>query len=98
MYADPTIIEYLKNAYQDGRLKSHRAFYEIVLRYVRDELKYVEYARLIKTIDGVDLPEYKVPIDYDALKRIAAQEYFEILFDEEKRKVLTAKLLMISSY
>ena len=40
-------IEYLKNAYQDGRLKSHRAFYEIVLRYVRDELKYVEYARLI---------------------------------------------------
>lgn len=95
VYADPTIIEYLKNAYQDGRLKSHRAFYEIVLRYVRDELKYVEYARLIKTIDGVDLPEYKVPIDYDALKRIAAQEYFEILFDEEKRKVLTAKLLNV---
>lgn len=93
VYADPTIIEYLKNAFQDGSLKSHRAFYEIVLWYVRDELKYAEYSKVIKTIDGVDLPEYKAPIDYDALKRKAAQEYFEILFDEEKRKVLTAKLL-----
>lgn len=95
VYADPTIIEYMKNAYQDGSLKSHRAFYEIVRWHVRDELKYAEYAKLIKTIDGVDLPEYKAPIDYDALKRKTAQEYFEILFDEEKRKVLTAKLLNI---
>ncbi len=93
VYADPTIIEYLKNAYQDGSLKSHRAFYEIVLWYVRDELKYAECAELIKAIDGVDLPEYKAPIDYDALKREAAQEYFEILFDEEKRSALTTRLL-----
>ena len=93
VYADSTIIEYLKTAYLDGSLKSHRAFYGIVLWYVRDELKYVEYAELIKTIDGVELPEYKAPIDYDALKRKAAQEYFEALFDEEKRKALTAQLL-----
>lgn len=91
--ADPTIIEYLKDAYQDGSLKSHRAFYEIVLWYVRDELKYVEYAKLIKEIDGVGIQEYTTPIDYDALKRKAAQEYFEILFDEEKRNALTDQLL-----
>ena len=93
VYADSTIIEYLKTAYLDGSLKSHRAFYEIVLWYVRDEPKYIEYAELLKAIDGVDLPEYKAPIDYDALKQKAAQEYFEILFDEEKRNTLTAKLL-----
>jgi hypothetical protein len=93
VYADSTIIEYLKTAYLNGSLRSHRAFCEIVLWYVKDELKYVEYADLIKTIDGVDLPEYKAPIDYDALKQKSAQEYFEILFDEEKRRALTAQLL-----
>lgn len=93
VYADSTIIEYLKTAYLDGSLKSHRAFREIVLWYVRDELKYVEYADLIKATDGIDLPEYKAPIDYDALKQKAAQEYFEILFDEDKRKALTNQLL-----
>lgn len=93
IYADLTIIDYLKSAYLDGSLKSHRAFYEIVLWYVKDEQKYAEYASLIKVTDGIDLPEYKAPIDYDALKRKAAQEYFEILFDEEKRKILTNQLL-----
>lgn len=93
VYADSTIIEYLKIAYLDGSLKSHRAFYEIVLWYVRDELKYMEYAELIKEIDDVDLPEYRAPIDYDELERKAVQEYLESLFDEEKRKVLTVQLL-----
>ena len=93
LHADSTIIEYLKNAYLNGSLKSHRAFHEIVLWYVRDKLKYVEYADLIKAIDGIDLPEYKAPIDHDALKRKGAQEYFEALFDEEKRNVLTTQLL-----
>ncbi len=93
VYADASIIEYLKTSYLDGSLKSHRAFREIVLWYVRDEKKYMEYSDLIKRIDGIDLPEYKAPIDYDALKRKAAQEYFECLFNEEKRKSLTSQLL-----
>lgn len=57
VYVDPNIIEYLKDSYLNGSLKSHRAFYKIVLWYVKDEQKYVEYANLIKTIDGVDLPD-----------------------------------------
>lgn len=93
VYADPTIIEYLKASYLDGSLKSHPAFYKIVLWYVRDEVKYAEYADLIKTTDGVDLPDYKAPIDYGALNRKATQEYFESLFDKEKRDVLTVQLL-----
>ncbi|MBM6695340.1 metallophosphoesterase [Pseudoflavonifractor capillosus] len=93
VYADSNIIDYLKTSYLDGSLKSHRAFYEIVLWYVRDELKYVEYADLIRTTDGVDFPNYKAPIDYNALNRKSTQEYFEILFDEEKRDTLTAQLL-----
>lgn len=93
VHSDLTVIEYLKTAYLDGSLKSHRAFREIVLWYVRDEMKYAEYAALIKETDNIDLPEYKAPTDYDALKRKSAQEYFEILFDVEKRKTLTAQLL-----
>jgi len=77
----------------DGTLKSHRAFHKIVLWYVRDEATYVEYADLIKAHDGIDLPEYKAPIDYDALKRESAQEYFDILFDSEKRRALTGQLI-----
>lgn len=93
VYADSTIIEQLKTAYQNGYMKSHQAFYGIVLRYVRDKQKYMECAKLIKEIDDIDLPEYRAPIDYDALKQKGAQEYFEILFDKEKRKALTDQLL-----
>lgn len=93
VYVDSSIIEYLKTSYLDGSLESHHAFHKIVLWYVREEQKYREYADLIKAIDGIDLPKYKSPIDYDALKRKGAQEYFEILFDEEKRNALTIQLL-----
>ena len=35
VHSDLTVIEYLKTAYLDGSLKSHRAFREIVLWYVK---------------------------------------------------------------
>jgi len=91
--SDPLVMEELKKAYLDGRLKSHRVFYEIVLWYVRDEVKYLEYAKLIQDIDGIDLPAYKAPINYDLLRQKSAQEYFEILFNADKRVELTTQLL-----
>lgn len=93
VHSDMNIIEHLKRAYLNGSLKSHHAFREIVLWYVRDEKKYVEYATLIKATDGIDVPEYKAPIDYDAQRRESAQEYFCILFDSEKRQTLTEQLI-----
>lgn len=93
IHSDPMIIEALKTAYLEGRLKSKRAFHELVIWYVREEMKYFEYAKLIKETEGADLPAYKAPVDYDALNRRAVQEYFEILFDAEKRKSLFMQLL-----
>lgn len=91
--ADHTVIEHLKAAYIDGNLKSHHTFREIVIRFVQNEQQYKEYATLIKDTDGVDLPEFKHPIDYNALKKRSAQEYFDILFDAENRNKLFNNLL-----
>lgn len=96
IYADPSVIEYLKSAYASGSLKSHCAFREIVLRYVVDKAKYEAYASLIKEIDGIELPKYKAPIDYDALNRKSLQEYVEILLDTRKVKMLTKQLLELA--
>lgn len=90
---DSTVIESLKAAYLEGRLESHRAFQQIVICYVKDETKYTEYADLIRSIDKIDLPEYKEYIDYNALHQKSAQDYFDILFSKEKREKLTLKLL-----
>lgn len=90
---DSTVIEYLKSAYLDGSLRSHRAFHEIVCWYVRDEKRYEEYADLIRKNDNVDLPELRKPVDYDALERQSEHEYIDALFNEEKRLSLTAQLI-----
>ena len=93
VYSDLSIIEHLKNAYVNEKTISKHAFKEIVLWYVRDEDKYIEYADLIRKTDRIELPAYKRTIDYDALNTKANREYFEILFDEEKRKALTVQLI-----
>lgn len=93
IYADSTVIEHIKKAYINGELPSHCAFHSLVQRYVEDEIKYLEYSKLIKEIDGVELPAFKHPIDYNMLRRKAVQEYLDALFDEAKLGALTNQLL-----
>ncbi len=93
--ADMTVIEHLKTAYMDGSLKSHLAFQRIVIWFVRSECKYNEYATIIKEIDGVDLPEFKQSIDYEAKRNNATQEYFDALFDTTKRTNLFDELIKL---
>ena len=91
--ADKSVMEYLKIAYMEGRLKSNRAFREIVLWFIREEKSYVSYAQLIKEIDGVELPEYKAPTDYAELERKSTQAYFDALFDPEEMHALYRQLV-----
>lgn len=92
---DSTIMDCLKNAYKSGDLKNHTAFRNIVVWHIKDKETYTEYAELIKEIDEIDIPEYKPPTDYNLLKRQASQEYFDMLFDEEKRISLFNQLLSL---
>lgn len=90
---DETLMDNLKEAYMCGELENHSAFQNIVVWYIRDEKTYVEYARIIKDIDEIDIPEYSAPIDYDLLKKQASQDFFDMLFDKEKRSLLFSELV-----
>lgn len=91
--ADNSIMESLKAAYEEGKIKDHCAFQKIVVWGIQNEIEYRKYAELIKKVDGFDLPEFKAPVNYEALEKKGKQEYFEILFDTEKRQELTMRLL-----
>ena len=93
MNSDPNTIEYVKDAYINGTLKSTIAFSKIVDWYVRDPKKYNEYAMIIKNKEGIDLPKYQPPIDHAALRTKALQQYFDILFDEDEREKMLSDLL-----
>lgn len=95
IYSDEGIIDYLKDVYVNGKLKSHRIFHNIVISFVRDMKEYEEYACLIKTIDNIDIPEFRPVVDYDAERRKSAQEYFDILLDDNKRHGLFQELISV---
>lgn len=91
--SDSRSIEYIKEAYLDGTLKHASVFHDVVERYVKDVTKYNEYAEIIKKQEGVELPEYRPIVDYDALRATAVQQYFDLLFDKDKREGLLLDLL-----
>lgn len=91
---DETIIVFLKEAYVSGKLKIHSAFHNLVVWFIKDKKVYNEYAQVIKKIDGINIPEYKAPVDYELIKREAAQGYFDTLFDKEKREKLFNELIL----
>ena len=89
---DENMMEFLKEAYKNNRI-NHIAFQNLVVWYIKDEKTYIEYAKLIKESDDVDIVEYKAPIDYELLKKQASQAYFDALLDDEKRNKLFSELL-----
>ena len=95
VYGNPNAIDLLKIAYLSDGIKSPTAFHRFVEWYVRDNEKYQEYATIIKVKEGLDIAEFREPIDYEAIRLKGVQEYFDILFDQEKRTRLFSELLTI---
>ncbi len=91
---DLTIIDHLTSAYVEGSLKFHEVYHKIIISYVRDEQKYTEYAELIRRIDGIELPNFNPPSDFQALEKSAVQDYFDTLFYPSKREALLSELLL----
>lgn len=86
-------MECLKNAYLEDKLESPNTFHSMVDCYVRDLEKYGEYAAIIKHKEGLDLPAFKSPINYEALRTVAIREYFDAIFDENKRATMLDELV-----
>lgn len=95
IYGNPNAIDLLKKAYLSSGIKSTTAFHRFVEWYVRDNKKYQEYSAIIKAQEGVDIAKYREPIDYEAIRLKGLQEYFDIIFDQEKRTRLLSELLSI---
>lgn len=93
IHADEKSIEYLRKAYLEGNIKSPATFIENVIWYVRDVDKYSEYAEIIKSKDAIVIPEYKEPINYEAIRLKGVQEFFDALFDVGSRTALLAQML-----
>lgn len=92
---DSTLIDFLASMYSERKLTSKVAFQNIVIWFVRDEEKYNQYTELIRQVDGTEIPKFKRPVDYQALEKQSAQEYFETLFDLRKREELFAELMSV---
>ena len=61
--------------------------------YVRNKNQYIQFAKLIFETDGVQLPDFQSNNDYNSLERQASQDYFDTLFDADKREFLLSELL-----
>lgn len=81
LFSHPENITYAEKAYTNGTLENHKLFQDIVQRYA-DDAQYQTYKNLILEIDGVTLPERKPCINYEELRQVGTQKYFDMLFDK----------------
>lgn len=87
------LFSLVEEAYIADEFPNHELFQEIVKRHVRNELQYARCAQAIREKDGVYLPEWIPPIDYEALRRSSQETYFSILFDQQRARNMLAELL-----
>lgn len=92
LFEKQNILEFVKQAYIDGKLMDHAMFHSITEQFADDE-RYIEYSELIRQTDGVSLPERKPRVNYEELQMKGRQEFFDALFDKDKAKQLILMLI-----
>lgn len=88
---DQTRLEYVKQAYIEGRLNRRELFYKVIEKYA-DQAHYDAYRQLVQDTDGIYLSEREPQISWGEVDACAAQEFVNTLFHKEKSKALISKL------
>ena len=86
-------IEYLAENYSSLSPKAKVIFHKIVIRYVRDENEYKQYAKLIEDADGTKLPDFERDVDYQEMKIQENIDFCDVLMDDNKLKEIYMQLI-----
>lgn len=86
-------IEYLSENYSSLSPKAKVIFHKIVIRYVRDENEYKQYAKLIEDADGTKLPDFERDVDYKEMKIQENIDFCDVLMDDNKLKEIYMQLI-----
>lgn len=86
-------IEYLSKNYSSLSPKAKVIFHKIVIRYVRDENEYKQYAKLIEDADGTKLPDFERDVDYKEMKIQENIDFCDVLMDDNKLKEIYMQLI-----
>lgn len=86
-------IEYLEENYRSLSPKAKVIFHKIVIRYVRDENEYKQYAKLIEDADGTKLPDFERDVDYKEMKIQENIDFCDVLMDDNKLKEIYMQLI-----
>ena len=90
---NPGTIEYLAENYSSLSPKAKVIFHKIVIRYVRDENEYKQYAKLIEDADGTKLPDFERDVDYQEMKIQENIDFCDVLMDDNKLKEIYMQLI-----
>lgn len=84
--AVPDAMCYVVEAYQNGCFTDCTIFYSLIQFCVEEQSTYNAYQNMIVNRDGYLLPDWKAPIDYEAIRIKGNADYFEALFEYDNMK------------
>lgn len=108
LYTDEDLIFVLENLmnnaciddfaekYNNSKLKNKQIFIQYVQRLRGSDYRYEELKNTIFKKDGIIIKENEI-VDYNTLKSIGKQKYFDALFNKEEFQLLINELVLLSN-